>query len=172
MRLIIIILVMAVLVVPLTTIEPFSQKINDRLTSFSNVEKDDSTQVRKETFNNLIGHALTNFVGDGIGGGSIDSALLSLLIYFGWLGTIFYMGGMLMLVFAVFQGSEVSFDPFLGAVRAIVISILVRLPVNNSILGANGIVIWVFLGMGMAAKKYYQHQRSVRLNQSLPQHLL
>ncbi len=172
MRLIIIILMMAVIVVPLTTIEPFSEKINERFTSFSNVEKDDSTQARKETFNNQIGRALTNFVGDGIGGGSVDSAFLSLLLYFGWLGTIFYMGGMLMLVFTVFQGSEVSFDPFIGAVRAIVISVLVRLPVNNSILGVSGIVFWSFLGMGMAAKKYYQHQRSVRLNQSLPQHPL
>jgi hypothetical protein len=171
-RLIIIVLVMALLVVPLTTVEPFSEKINQRLTSFSNVEEDNSAQARKETFNILIGQALTNFVGDGIGGGSIDSAFLSLLIYFGWLGTIFYMGGMLMLVFTVFQGSEVSFDPFIGAVRAIVISVLVRLPVNNSILGASGLVLWVFLGMGMAAKKYYKHQRSVQLNQSLPQHPL
>lgn len=169
MRLIIIVLVMAVLVVPLTTVEPFSEKINDRLGTFSNVEEDASAQSRKDTFNDLIGSALTNFVGDGIGGGPIDSALLATLIYFGWLGTIFYMGGMLLLVFSVFQGSEVSFDLFTGAARAIIISCLVRVPVNSSIVGLSGIVLWGFLGMAMAAKKYYQHQRTSQLSQSLPQ---
>jgi len=72
------------------------------------------------------------------------------------------MGGMFLLVFGVFQGSEGSFDVFTGAVRAIVMSALVRLPVNNSIVGSSGIVLWGFLALGMAAQKYYHHQRTAQ----------
>lgn len=162
MRLIITVLVIALLVIPLTTIEPFSKTINNRLSTFSNLEEDGSTKVRKETFEYLIGSALTSFVGEGIGGPGYDSSILLPLFHLGWLGTIPYIGGMFLLVFGVFQGSEGSFDVFTSAARAIVMSALVRLPVNNSIIGSSGIVLWGFLALGMAAQKYYHHQRTAQ----------
>jgi hypothetical protein len=158
MRLIITILVMAVLVVPLTTIEPFSGQINNRLETFSDIGNDGSTRVRQETYSTLLGTALTSFFGEGIGGSSHDSAILGMLLNLGWLGTIFYMGGMLLLVFSLFQGSEGNSDLFVGTTRAIVMSALVRLPVNSPMLGVNGVILWGFLGLGMAAKKYYWHR--------------
>jgi hypothetical protein len=171
MRLIIIVLVIATLVVPLTTIEPISQSMNKRFATFSNLEEDDSAKGRKEFFIVEIGSALTTFVGKGLGSAGDDSGFLVLFFHLGWVGVIPYMGGMLLLVFSVFQNSAATFDPFTGAVRAIVISVLVRLPVNGSIVGSGGLVTWGFLGMGMAAQKYYQHQRTARLSQSLSQNL-
>jgi hypothetical protein len=162
MRLMITVLVIALLVVPLTTIEPFSKTINNRLSTFSNLEEDGSAKGRKDSFEYLIGSALTSFVGEGIGGPGYDSSILLPLFHLGWFGTIPYMGGMFLLVFGVFQSSEGSFDVFTGAVRAIVMSALVRLPVNNSIVGSSGIVLWGFLALGMAAQKYYHHQRTAQ----------
>lgn len=169
MRLIITIAMIAVLVVPLTTIEPISQTISGRFNTLSSVEEDHSAQKRKETFQGNIGSALTNFIGDGIGGPGYDSSILLMLLHLGWFGTIPYMVGMLLLIFGLFQSSEGSFDPFTTASRAIVMSILVRTPVNNAVIGPSGVVLWAFLGMGMAAKKYYQHQRTARLSQPMPQ---
>jgi hypothetical protein len=164
MRLMITVLVMAVLVVPLATMEQFSGKLGDRFTSLSNLEGDASATARQETFKNLIGPALTNFVGDGIGTPSTDSALLSTLISLGWLGTICYVAGMLLLVFKLFQGGENSSNLFLGTARAIVMTCLVRIPVNGSaIAGVGGMLLWGFLGLAIASQKYYQHQRVVAI---------
>ena len=169
MRLVIIVLVMATLVVPLTTIEPISQTLNARFETFSSLEQDNSAQARQETYKREINRALTSYLGEGMGEGSYDSAFLSMLLNLGWLGTIFYMSGMLLIIFNLFQSSEGSFDPLTSACRGIVISVLVRLPVNNALIGTSAVVLWGLLGMGMAAQKYYQHQRNAQLRQTLQQ---
>ena len=165
MRIIITIVVMAVLVVPLTTLEQFSEPINSRVETFSNVEDDGSVEARQETYRELLGPALTSFLGEGIGGESHDSAILLMLFQLGWLGTIPYMGGIFLLVFSLFQGSESRFDLFAATARAIVVSGLVRFPVNTGvILDSSGMVFWGFLGIGMAAHKYYEYRRTTSLD--------
>lgn len=164
MRLVITILVMAMLVVPLVTMEQFSEKLGDRFTSLSNLEEDGSAQARQEMFQNSIDSALTNLVGDGIGIPNLDSALLSTLISLGWFGTICYVSGLMMLVFRVFQSGDNSANLFLGTARAIVMTCLVRIPVNGSaIVGVGGMLLWGFLGLAIASQKYYQHQRVVEI---------
>ncbi|PSO51332.1 MAG: glucose-6-phosphate isomerase [Cyanobacteria bacterium QH_6_48_35] len=169
MRLIITILVMVAFVVPLTTIEPFSEPITSRLETLSSIEESNSTQARQETYSKVLGSALTSFLGKGIGGQSYDSAVLAMLFRLGWLGTILYMGGILLLVFSLFRGSESRFDLFAATARAIVVSALVRLPFNAPMVDSSGVILWGFLGIGMAAHKYHQHQRTAGFKQSLPQ---
>lgn len=166
MRLIIIVLVIALLVVPLTTIEPFSTTINDRLSTFSNLEEDGSARTRKATYAWLLTQALVSFIGEGIGGSFHDSTILALFLNIGWIGTIFYMSGMLLLSFKLFQSSEGNSDPFTGTARAIVISGFVRLPLTAAIVGPSGVIFWEFLALGLAAQKYYRHQRLNQFNQS------
>lgn len=165
-RLIITIVAMAVLVVPLTTVEPFSEVINSRIATFSNLEEDGSLEGRKEIYNEYLWTALTSFVGEGIGGEGYDSAILGLLLNLGWIGTLFYMGGMLLLVFRLFQSSKTNGDLFVGTARAIVISALVRLPANGPTMGVSGVVLWGFLALGLAAQKYHQHQPTAEPGQS------
>ena len=163
-RLITIVLLIAVLVVPLATMEQFSEKLGGRFTTLSNLEQDRSALVRQETFQNEIGSAITNVVGDGIGTPGMDSALLSTLNSLGWFGTIFYSSGLLLLVFKLFQGYDNESNLFLSTSRAIVVSCLVRIPVNGSaISGVGGMLLWGFLGLAMASQKYYQHQRVVKV---------
>ncbi|MDJ0534556.1 MAG: O-antigen ligase domain-containing protein [Xenococcaceae cyanobacterium MO_207.B15] len=159
MRLIIILMVMAVLVVPLATMEQFSGKLGDRFATFSNLEEDVSANARQELFKKEIGSALTNFVGDGIGIPNKDSALLSTLISLGWIGTICYVSGLLMLVFRLFQEGNSNSDLFLSTARAIVMSCLVRIPAQGTaIAGVGGMLLWGFLGLSLAADKYQKHQ--------------
>ena len=170
MRLLITILVMAIGVIPLATIEPFSEVINTRLETLSDVQNDGSAQVRQETFANLIGSALVSYLGEGIGGEGYDSTVLLLPLHLGWLGTIPYVGGMLALTFALFQSSEGKLDPFVGASRAIIVSCIIRFPVNGVTLESSGAVLWTFLGIGTAAITYYRQQR-VEMVCSLSQQL-
>lgn len=163
-RLIIIFVVMAVAIVPLTNIEPFSEVINARLDSFSNIEHDGSAVARTETYTKLLVPALTSFFGYGIGnmpdfGFPLDSTILSMLFSVGWLGTIFYMGGWISLSLKLFRGSEIKADTVASTARAVVASAFFMLFFTPTIFaGILGVVMWGFLGMGMAARKYYLHQ--------------
>jgi len=160
-RLLITVVVIALCVIPLTVIEPFSEVINTRLETLSDIENDGSTLARQQTYEQLLGLALTSFIGEGIGGETYDSSALAMLFNIGWLGTIFYMGGMLLLLFCLFQGSESRFDRFAGSTRAIVLAIFAQLPLGAPMLGVSGIMLWGFLGIGLAARKYYQHQKQI-----------
>jgi len=171
MRLIITILVMGVCVFPVTTIAPFSEMINSRLQTFSNLENDTSANDRANTYQKTLGIALSQVLGKGIGNNvnttadgkvetvQMDSGILDTLFAIGWFGTIFYLGGIVLIFFNLFQGSEGSFDPFASAARAICLGIFVQMPLSSMTLGVSGVIFWGFSGMGMAAQKYYQHQR-------------
>ncbi len=167
-RLILIVSTILIVVASLITSGIFSETITDRLNTFSTLEEDNSTQARKESFGLQIGYALTNFIGDGIGLGNIDSALLSILISLGWIGSICYVSGIFMLVFKLFQKDKNSSDLFLATARAVVISCLVRIPVNASAInGIGGLLLWGFLGLTMAHREYYSHKHLDELDQPL-----
>ncbi len=163
MRLIITLMVMVLLILPLVTTEPFSTVILQRFTSFSNLENDHSANVRKEIYGKLFDSAITSWFGKGLGGEGFDSNILSLLLDLGWLGTLFYLAGLLMLVFICIQSCEISSDPFIIGTRAGIISVLVRIPLNYSLLEISGLVLWAFLGITLAAKKYYHYQKNSRI---------
>jgi hypothetical protein len=97
-------------------------------------------------------------VGYGIAGSSYDNSILAMLLNLGWLGTIFYAGGLALLVWSVFCDITPNTDPIVGIVRAITVSALIRLPINVPMLEASGMALWGFLGLGLAASKYYQKQ--------------
>lgn len=176
MRLIVTILIMAICVVPLTTIEPFATVINARVQSLSKLDQDNSAQVRKEIYENGLNRALSNGLGNGIGNTFIisdgkletviiDSGILDMFFTLGWFGTIPYLGGMLLILFNLFQYSEFRFDPFMSAARAISISCFITLPGGSGMLGFSGMIFWSFLAITMAAHKYYWHQRTTRLKE-------
>jgi hypothetical protein len=155
-RLVIIAIVLGVCLIPLATMEPFSNIIQGRLESLNNVEDDGSATIRKATYAELIGRALVSFLGDGIAGSTYDSSILAMLLNLGWLGTVFYAGGLLMLLWIIFRDIGFNGDPFLSAVRAILVGILIRFPVNSPMTEESGIALWTFLGIGAAALKYYK----------------
>lgn len=172
MRLIISIMVAAVFVLPLTTIEPFSTAIMPRLESLSNTQDDVSYKARSEGYNKLLGLALSEFLGKGMGSkiednnntglGSNDSGILSMLFSLGWFGTIPYLSGIVLLFFKLFQSSEGHFDSFVSAARAIALGTFSQISLNVVMTGSLGVVLWGFLGIGMAAHKYYWYQRTTQ----------
>ncbi|MBG1242633.1 O-antigen ligase domain-containing protein [Nostoc sp. NZL] len=173
MRLITIILVMAICVVPLTTIEPIAGVIATRLETLSSLEDDGSFKDRSGSYDKNLGLALSNALGNGLGNiwkvnektGQIevvviDSGILDMFFTLGWFGAIFYMGGLIFLIISVSSYSEGRFDSFISAARAIGISSAAQLIIGSGMLSVAGMILWGFLAMAMAGHKYYQHQKN------------
>ncbi|MEG4352950.1 O-antigen ligase domain-containing protein [Microcoleus sp. LAD1_D3] len=159
-RLIAFILMIALCLVPLSTVEPFSQVIQSRVTSLSNVKDDQSAKDRADLYGRTLNLALSEVIGKGNGTlQPIDSGIIELLLTLGWMGAIPYIGGLLLIFYSLFQSSKSKSDPFASASRAIVVGFLPMLAGSNVIVGISGMVFWGFLGIGMAANKHYQHQR-------------
>lgn len=172
MRLVVVILLMVLCVAPLTTIEPFSETISERFETFSNLEKDDSAQVRQKIYEEGLNKALTNGLGNGVGNTFvvnekgilepivIDSGFLDTFFTLGWFGAVFYLGGMLLLVYQIFQFPECRFDSFMAASRGIGIGMISTLAGNSGMLGVAGMVLWGFLGIALAGHNYYVHEQN------------
>ncbi|WP_264319845.1 O-antigen ligase domain-containing protein [Zarconia navalis] len=167
-RLLVTILVTVLCVVPLTTLEPFSTILSSRFESLSNIEEDNSAAARQEAYSLALNDALNSFLGSGIGGPSFDSGILSILLDLGWLGTIFYLSGILLLLFSLFQWSAIRTDKFASAARSIVFATFVQLPLGLPHIGEQGMILWGFLSLGMAAQKYSQFQRDSQKQFFLP----
>ena len=163
-RLIAVFLIMAVCIVPITFIPQFSG-VTERFATFGNLEGDGSADARQETYDEVLNTALTNWFGQGIGGKQYDSTLLALLMNLGWIGTIFYAGGMLLLILNLFYQRDSRNDAFATAMRGAVITFVARLPLNSPLKGVQGIIFWGFLGFGVAAHRYYQHKRYLSLQE-------
>ncbi|TAE61172.1 MAG: O-antigen ligase domain-containing protein [Nostocales cyanobacterium] len=171
MRLIMIILVMAMCVIPLTTIEPISEVVTTRLESFSNLEEDGSFKDRSKTYNRNLDLALSTGLGNGLGNiwkvneetGQIevvviDSGILDMFFTLGWFGAIPYVGGLLLMLITISRYTEGKFDSFVSAARAIGISSCAQLIIFSGMLSVAGMIMWGFMAMAMAAHKYYRHQ--------------
>jgi hypothetical protein len=161
MRLLLIVLILGGLIIPLATTEPFSDVISDRFSTFSNLGSDRSVTIRRAAFEDLIDQALLTFIGNGIGGRGYDSALLGILLNYGWIGIFPYIGGIILLVFRLFKAREEKQDYFIGTARGIVLSCLVRLPVNGVLTEMSGMVLWGFIGMGIAATYYHRQKQYI-----------
>ncbi|MFB2839237.1 O-antigen ligase domain-containing protein [Floridanema evergladense] len=159
MRLIITLLVIVILVVPLANVEPFSSVIAPRIQSLSNADDDVSYNERSERYQTYLGIALTQIIGNGLGGNAalgpnIDSGILDIFYSFGWLGALPYLGGIILLIFSLLQYPEVRFDSFMGAARAISFGVFAQIGLNGATAGVFGVVLWGFLGIALAAHKY------------------
>lgn len=153
---------------PLATIEPFSSAISTRLETFSNTDSDYSLNERQTAFKTLIGTALLEVTGRGIGENSIpevagvfigsDSTILTMLFSLGWLGTLPYIVGLFLLFLRTWFGTEQHSGAFVNASRAAVIGTLLQVGVNPILQNSIGMVLWTFLSIGAAAQQYHRSQ--------------
>ncbi|NES00717.1 MAG: hypothetical protein F6J86_44255 [Symploca sp. SIO1B1] len=166
MRLIVSVMVASVFIVPLVSMEPFSTVINDRIESFTS-KKDVSANARAEGYSELLEPALNEVIGRGLGTvvhsgslGSNDSGILSMLFSFGWFGSLPYLTGIFLLLFTLLNSSAAYLDPFVSATRAIALATFAQMGLNVPTIEVIGMVLWGFIGISMAAHKYYQAERT------------
>jgi hypothetical protein len=159
-RLVLTVLVLIAGVLPLTMMEPFAEVINARVQSLGDVGNDGSAQGRQEIYAEALPRALTSLVGSGLGSGQgFDSAVLDTLINLGWIGTIYYIGGLLLLIYKLFQSSVGNCDSFINTSRGIVTAMLLQLLFGNSLIAPSGMILWGFLGLGVAGCQYHEQQQ-------------
>ncbi len=165
MRLVITLLVMVLCVFPLTTLDPFATAINSRFQSLSDLKNDGSANARGEIYSATnLESAFSNTLGNGIGnGGVVDSGILDIFFTLGWFGAIPYVGGIVLILLNLFQGSDGYLDPFASSARAIILSVFMLLLFFTATVSFFGLFFWAFSGIGMAARKYYQHQQPAGL---------
>jgi hypothetical protein len=172
LRLVLTMLLMAMLVVPLASMEPFAEPIQQRFESLSGGQDDVSLKARQAGYQDLLNVALTEFIGSGIGGrlsrklpessiGGSDSGILPLLLSLGWFGALTYLLGIFLILYRLLKTKESSEDSFNSASRAIVFGSLAQIGLNNIFAGDMGMILWGFLGTGMAASQYYSYQRTI-----------
>ena len=159
-RLILFVAILTLCLVPLVNLEPFSDVINARIQTLSDLNNDTSASDRQGAYASQLETALTNVLGDGIGGRFanqvFDSAILESFFTLGLFGGAFYLGGMMLLLSRLIGNFRNSTDVFLNAARAITISLVVQMPLGAVIRGLPGVVLWGFLGIGLAAQKYHR----------------
>jgi hypothetical protein len=165
-RLITTLVIMVLCVAPLTTIEPIAGTINSRLQSVTDLGGDRSAIQRQEIYRERFTVALSNALGNGVGNTFvvskdgqiskvvIDSGILDFFFTLGWLGGMFYLGGILMLLYELFYSTAIA-DPFFSVARAISVGCLATLPYGSGMLASDGVILWGFIGISMAAKKYH-----------------
>ena len=162
MQLILTLLVMMIVVLPLTTIDPFASVINARVQSVFSGQNDGSYVDRSQGYNTILTDAITNIPGLGMGFviknasiGSNDSGILTLLLTLGWLGLLPYLGGLLLLIVSLIQSHDAVSDSFMSAARAIAIATFSQIGLNNVMLSSFGMVLWSFIGIAIAARQYH-----------------
>jgi hypothetical protein len=160
MRFMLLITIAVLAIIPLATTGPFSEMIFSRLDTFSNLSEDGSGSARGETYEALLGKALTSFLGYGMAsvpdfGHILDSAILQILFEFGLFGATFYLVGLLLSILPGFKNGEIQADTFFGVSRSFVIGSLFMLPLAPVLSGETAIAIWGFIGLKLAADRWY-----------------
>lgn len=169
-RFLITILVIAAIVIPLANIEPFSEIIQSRIKTFSDLGSDASFNGRISQFNQSINYAVSQFFGYGLVDAgrapqgifsSNDNGYLVILVSLGWLAGIPYIGAIILLLSKLFFNTKNCLDMFAIIARIIALGSLMRMFTSNVTSGDYAIPIWTFLGIALAAQKYYSNQHVV-----------
>jgi hypothetical protein len=161
------------MVLPLLSVGPVADRINERLETITELRQDKSFRARVEFYEEFVPVALSNPVGAGFGStgggtklsadgkevgelgeiGSVDSGILELPYILGWPGALLYLSGLAWLLYYAFR-SRSSTDFVAVASCGIVLGILVQLPFNDKTDGVEGMLLWFFAGLAIAAGAY------------------
>jgi hypothetical protein len=145
------------LVLPIAISNNFFETISTRFSTFSDLENDGSANARQSAYAG-INSALGNILGDGISQLSLDSSIFSLLGELGWVGGIPYLFGLLGLIVACWKTSSHLLDNSSRLMFAASITCLVRIPLNNALVGVSGMFLWGCLAFFLAGAKYSHYQ--------------
>lgn len=162
-------LALTLLVVPIINLTPFAEPIQERIASFSNGGDDTSLSERLEGYEYSFDLALNQMTGLGLGSagpetalGSADSAIIPLFFSFGWVGAVPYIFSILILILRNLNAEDKGHDTFAVSARAITIGVLAQVWFNNIFSSDFAMILWTFMGIGMAANQYHYFARRVR----------
>jgi len=165
MRLILVLAVLIAVVIPLSTMEPFSTTITRRFSSLENIQDDNSAQIRQGIYKQFFESGMYNFIGDGLGvNETVDAGILSLVLDLGWIGSLPYTAALLLCGTMIFKNlGKYPNDLFMKTCSAVLIKSIAFFLAARVTAGVHGIIIWSFIGIGLAGQRYWNHQQIVKL---------
>jgi|GEM_PF-2586273 len=145
------------------SLEPFASTISERMETFTSLEDDGSLLNRKSAYSALLGLALREVFGQGLGfsvstiasTSNFDGSIFQMLLFVGWFGVFFLVLGFSRLLIKLFEKSEASVDSFYNASRIISLGIFTQIGFNFIFIGPHAVVMWSFLGIALAGKQYF-----------------
>lgn len=162
-RILLIMVLLAALIIPIASNDRLSGVLGDRLQTFSNLQGDGSVNARRSTYSALLSDAITNYLGEGLGGKRLDSNLLAMLFNLGSVMTVVYLFSLALMILPIFYTEYTNLDPFFKVIQAVIAASLVRIPVNSSLVSFSGFIFWYFLGLGLAGIKYWNAIKHSRI---------
>lgn len=175
-RAIVVISLLVLVIVPLANIEPFASVIGSRFESFSDLGSDSSLQSRLGAFERGAAFAVSEFIGYGLvapgqapeGAFSTnDNGYLVILVTFGWFAAMVYVSGLFLIFSRMFQSKNL--DMFAIASRAIAFGSLARIMTSDVSTEAFSMPVWGFIGVVLAADKYFAYHKKMDLKSDSPQ---
>ncbi len=165
MRLIGILIVLSILIVPLTTIEPFSTNITARFSTLGDIQNDNSAQIRQGIYKGFFENGIYNLIGDGLGvNDTVDAGILSFILDLGWIGTLPYLGSLLIGGILLFVNLKKYSDLFINISCAVLMKSIAFFLAARATAGIHGTIIWTFLSMGLAGQQYLRHEQSLKMD--------
>jgi hypothetical protein len=161
MRLVLTIIALLLCVIPLSTMEPFSEVISSRFSTLGDIQNDQSAKDRQGLYKVFFEYGIFNFMGDGLGANdTVDSGIFSLVLDLGWIGALPYTGSLLLCGITLFKNvGKYPKDIFMRATCAVVIKSIAFFLATRVTAGVHGIIIWSFIGIGLAGQKYWNDQQ-------------
>lgn len=166
-RLLVVLGVGAFALLPLTVYAPLAERVSHRFESFSKLEEDTSFKARWRLYTTVTGRVISNPVGQGLGSlgraaklnagqvVSIDSGLLAIPLTLGWIGTAFYLAGLVGMMRGALRARARTRDPFAIIACAVAVGYLWALVFANQVTGVKGVVLWTFMALAVAAGVYH-----------------
>ena len=165
LRLVLTIVALALCIIPLSTMEPFATTISTRFSSLSNLQNDTSAVGRQGIYQYFFENGIFNFIGDGIGvNDTVDAGIMSLVLDLGWIGALPYTGSLLLCGVTLFKNlGKYPNDLFLRTACAVLVKSIAFFLAARVTAGIHGVIIWSFIGIGLAGQQYWNRQHNLEL---------
>jgi len=157
--------------VPLLIFAPNTERVTNRMDTFTELDEDRSLQARMKLYQQGGLGAILSPLGNGIGslgtaaklgeaGDTVvfDSGVLAIPVTLGWLGSLLYLGGLIWMLLQAIKITTSNADSFAVIGVSIVMAFMAMMVFSNQLTGFSGMMVWSFLGLALASK----HFRKVR----------
>jgi hypothetical protein len=168
-RLLLSVILLPVLLAPLMLNPEIASIVTDRLKTFQSTGQDQSFQDRAAEYRELLTRFTRDPFGEGLSnaetaqGYTMDSGIIQLFYFFGWLGAALYLLGIVLCARRIFSG-QASDDPIAAPCRAAFAAMVFEQLSGNTFIGASGLILWTCIGLTFSLRQIEQ------VSPSLPKH--
>jgi hypothetical protein len=158
-RLVALVIAIVLIMIPLSSMEPFSSVVSSRLETITDLQNDTSFNARTSNLGGFFIHAISNPLGNGIGNvwaKQEDGTIAQQVTDNGVVDLLLTLGSSIVL-----KSQNISQDTFMSAARGISISFAIQIIFANSLIGVAGMMLWGFLGTVLSGDRYYRHQQEL-----------